>query len=141
MNVKKFIKLLTPPVFIKLVRWFRSGGSVEWQYIPEGWAYAETHPEVKGWNVPGVLEVYQRKWPRFVTMVQGTGPLGLSHESDLTSDTNIYHHNTIMTFAYALTLAAHRLDTLSMLDWGGGIGHYYLLAQSLLPDEIGRAHV
>jgi putative methyltransferase (TIGR04325 family) len=134
MNAKKFIKLLTPPVLIELMRWFRSGGSVEWAYIPEGWTYAETHPEVKGWNVPEVLEVYQRKWPRFVTMARGTGPLGLSHESDLTSNANIYSHNTIMTFAYALALAAHRLDTLSMLDWGGGIGHYYLLAQSLLPN-------
>ena len=67
-------------------------------------------------------------------MVEGTGPLGVAHESDLTTNTDINSHNTIMSFAYAVALAAHRLESLSMLDWGGGIGHYYLLARSLLPN-------
>jgi putative methyltransferase (TIGR04325 family) len=39
----------------------------------------------------------------------------------------------MMAFAYALALATRFKDQLSMLDWGGGIGHYYLLAQALLP--------
>ena len=106
----------------------------EWEYIPEGWAYAETHREVKGWNVQDVLEVYKQKWPKFVAMTRGTGPLGVAHESALTSNTDINSHNTIMAFAYAIALAAHRLESLSMLDWGGGIGHYYLLAKALLPN-------
>lgn len=106
---------------------------VEWEYIPEGWAYAQYHPEVKGWNVQDVLETYKQKWPRFVAMVQGAGPLGVAHESDLASREDISSHNTIMAFAYALALAARHKDALSMLDWGGGIGHYYLLAQVLLP--------
>jgi putative methyltransferase (TIGR04325 family) len=108
--------------------------SVEWDYIPEGWAYADSHPEVKGWNVLDVLEVYKRKWPKFVAMVQETGPLGVAHESDLTTNEDIKNHNTIITFAYVLALAAHKRDALSMLDWGGGIGHYCLLAQTLLRD-------
>jgi putative methyltransferase (TIGR04325 family) len=105
----------------------------EWEYIPEGWTYIQAHPEVKGWNVQDVLETYKRKWPKFAAMIHGTEPLGITHESDITNNTDIYSHNTIMAFAYALALAAHKKDRLSILDWGGGIGHYYLLSQALLP--------
>lgn len=146
MNGKEFIKLFVPPIMVKTLRRVRAGFKTstsapqpvtsppEWEYIPEGWAYARAHPEVKGWNVQDVLETYKQKWPRFVQMVQGTGPLGVAHESDLASREDIYSHNTMMAFAYALALAARHRDTLSMLDWGGGIGHYYLLARALLPD-------
>jgi hypothetical protein len=146
MNCKEFVKLFIPPVAVRPFRRLCAGikgtGAAaspalrrpEWEYIPEGWAYARTHPEVKGWNVQDVLEIYKQKWPRFVAMVQGTGPLGVAHESDLATNADINSHNTVMAFAYALALAAHHKDTLSILDWGGGIGHYYLLAQALLPD-------
>lgn len=135
-RLKSLIRYFIPPVFIHLARRLRRGRNfrVEWEYIPEGWAYAETHHEVKGWNVQDVLEIYKEKWPQFVALVQGTGPLGVAHESALTTNEDINSHNTMMTFAYALALAARQKDRLSMLDWGGGIGHYYLLAQALLPD-------
>lgn len=137
--LKGIARRLFPPILADAGRWVRDKtrrsrlGLPEWEYIPEGWAYARTHPEVKGWNVPDILEVYKRKWPKFVAMIEGTGPLGIAHESDLNTNTDIYSHNTIMSFAYAITLAAQRLDALSMLDWGGGIGHYYLLAKAILP--------
>lgn len=104
----------------------------EWEYIREGWTYTKTHPEVTGWNVPDILEVSKRKLPKFKAMVENTGPLGISSESGLNTNINIHAHNTIMSFAYAITLAARRSESLSMLDWGGGIGHYYLLAKALL---------
>lgn len=137
MSVKEFVKLLTPPLFIKLAKMLLSGREkpfIEWEYIPEGWSYAETHSEVKGWNVQNVLDTYICKWPKFVEIVGGTGPLGVAHESALTTNTDLNSHNTIMAFAYAIALVTHHLDSLSMLDWGGGIGYYYLLAQALLPD-------
>ena len=136
MRLKDIIRFVTPPVFIHVARWLRGGRRtyVEWEYILEGWVYAKRHPEIKGWNVLDVLETYKRKWPKFVDMVQGTGPLGLTHESDLTTNENINNHNEMMTFAYVLALATRHKDRISMLDWGGGIGHYYLLAQVLLPD-------
>jgi putative methyltransferase (TIGR04325 family) len=136
MTIKEVIRQLTPPAFISLATRLRKGRSfpVEWEYIPEGWAYACAHPEVKGWNVQEVLETYKRKWPQFVAMVQGKGPLGVAHESSLTTNEDILSHNNIVALGYALALAAHGKDRLSILDWGGGIGHYYLLAQALLPD-------
>jgi putative methyltransferase (TIGR04325 family) len=135
-TLKDMIRLATPPVFINLTKRLQSGRQfrVEWEYIPEGWAYAERHPEVKGWNVQDVLETYKKKWPRFVAMVQGRLPLGMAHESALTTNEDLTSHNTMMAFGYALALAARHKDRLTILDWGGGIGHYYLLAQALLPE-------
>lgn len=135
MTAKEVLKLLIPPItfsaFKPLKKLIRRE-IVEWEFVPEGWAYAQTHREVKGWDVPDILEAYKRKWPKFVAMVEGTGPLGIAHESDLHTNTDINGHNSIMSFAYALTLATHRSESLSILDWGGGIGHYYLLAKALL---------
>lgn len=135
MPLKNMIKLITPPVLINMIKRLqdRYGSRIEWEYIPGGWDYARRHPEIKGWNVPDVLEAYKKKWPKFAAMVQGTGPLGISHESFLSTGEDIYSHNEIITFAYVLTLATRHKDRFSMLDWGGGIGHYYLLSQSLLP--------
>ena len=135
MQLKETIKQLTPPVFIHSAKRLRThrGSRVEWEYVPDGWVYAQTHSEVRGWNVQAVLETYKGKWPQFVRMVEGTGPLGVAHESSLATNEDIPSHNTMMAFGYALALAARKQDRLSMLDWGGGIGHYYLLAQALLP--------
>lgn len=135
MTLKEVLRLMVPPLFLHLVRrpWTGRKPFLEWEYIPEGWAYAKTHPEVKGWNVVDVLKTYKQKWPRFVDMVQGKGPLGVVHESDMTTNEDILSHNTTMAFAYTLVLTAHKKDQLSILDWGGGLGHYYLLAKTLLP--------
>jgi len=136
MNIKDIIRLITPPLFIDTFRSLRHRGesNAEWEYIPEGWAYVKQHPEIKGWNVSDVLETYKKKWPKFVAMVQGTGPLGIAHESPLNTNEDIISHNEMMAFAYVLARAARNKDKLSMLDWGGGIGHYNLLAQAFLPD-------
>jgi putative methyltransferase (TIGR04325 family) len=146
-HTKAVIRDLLPPAVLRL-RWRMQarrrpagagavqrdpGAAPEWEYVPEGWRYARHHPEVKGWNVPDILDVYKRKWDRFASMARGTGPLGFSHESDLATNDDPDSHNTVMSFAYVLASAARSRSRLSMLDWGGGIGHYYLLAKALLP--------
>lgn len=135
MRPKEVLRSVLPPVFINLAKRLRTDreSRVEWEYVPDGWAYAQTHPEVKGWNVQDVLETYKRKWPQFARMVEGTGPLGVAHESVLATTEDILSHNSMMAFGYALALAARDKERLSLLDWGGGIGHYFLLARTLLP--------
>jgi putative methyltransferase (TIGR04325 family) len=39
-----------------------------------------------------------------------------------------------VTFGYVLARAAHGKTTLSLLDYGGGLGHYYRLARIFMPD-------
>jgi putative methyltransferase (TIGR04325 family) len=39
-----------------------------------------------------------------------------------------------MAYAYVLALAAQKKDRIALLDWGGGIGHYFIFSRCLLPD-------
>lgn len=108
--------------------------SSEWEYVPEGWQAAQGASKIKGWNVQEVLEVYKAKWPAFVHSLQGTAPFGLSPEAISAAEYDLTFHNSIMCYAYALTLASRKKTTIAMLDWGGGIGHYYLISRALVPD-------
>jgi putative methyltransferase (TIGR04325 family) len=38
-----------------------------------------------------------------------------------------------MAFGYVLGLTAWKKDRVSLLDWGGGVGHYKLVSQALFP--------
>jgi putative methyltransferase (TIGR04325 family) len=101
----------------------------EWEYIPEGWSYP-----TRGWDAEAVADAYARKWPDYLEAIRAPKPLGVHHETAevLTGDAGA--HNMLVTFAYVLALAARGRGRLSVLDWGGGFGHYQALARSVLPD-------
>ena len=104
----------------------------EWEYVPEGWSR-----EVPGWDAGGVADAYARKWPEFVEAIADTGPLGVYHETRegapvLRDDPSA--HNLVLSFAYVLAVAARGRERVSVLDWGGGLGHYHAFARALLPD-------
>ena len=63
----------------------------------------------------------------------GYAPLGQSHEGEADAPVDHATHNTILSFGYALARAAHDRRGLSILDWGGGLGHYYVYARALMP--------
>lgn len=114
-------------------------GVPEWEYVPEGWRVEDRR--LTGWNAHSVLDAQRRKWPQFVRAVRGTEPLALAWEAPGTYDgARIAHtweydaHNTVLTFGYVLCLAARAKDRLSLLDWGGGLGHYYALSKQLAKD-------
>src|SRR5438093_2513597 len=104
----------------------------EWEYVPEGFA-----KPVTGWDVPAVEAAYRRRWPEFLAATRGVGTLGLAHEVPtgqpvVTEDPG--WHNAVLTFGYVLARAARGREQPSLLDWGGGPGHYYVLARALLPE-------
>jgi putative methyltransferase (TIGR04325 family) len=104
----------------------------EFEYVAEGWGR-----QTRGWDVPGVEQAYRRRWSEFVAAVDGSATLGVAHEVPSaqrigTGDPG--WHNVVMTFGYVLARAARGRDRLSLLDWGGGPGHYAVLARALLPE-------
>jgi putative methyltransferase (TIGR04325 family) len=103
----------------------------EWEFVPEGWARP-----ARGWDVEEIAEAYRAKWPSFRDAVEAAGPLGVNHETPLgcpvlRDDRDA--QQTVLVFAYALLRAARGRDRLSLLDWGGGPGHYAVLAHALAP--------
>ena len=104
----------------------------EWEYVPEGWSRP-----VRGWDVQGVAAAYRRRWPEFVAALGGAGTLGVAHEVPEGRPVVVDDpgwHDVVMTFGYVLARAARGVERLSLLDWGGGPGHYYVLARALLPE-------
>jgi putative methyltransferase (TIGR04325 family) len=137
MDIKRIIKWITPPILISAGKNIFFGGKRafhEYEYIPQGWAISRTSNRIKGWNVQSILDTYKDKWPAFCGMVQSPSPFGISPEANGSEAFDLVFHNTLMVFAYSLALAARGKDQIKMLDWGGGIGHYYLLAKSFVPN-------
>ena len=138
MSLKHFARRLLPPIAVDIGRYFLNRLSHEWEYVPDGWHTKSSR--IRGWNVESVMRTLQVKWPLFLRAVEGSGPLTVAHplcranEAPAPSDNDYVWHNTVMAYAYVLALAARKQDRLSLLDWGGGIGHYYIISKSLLPD-------
>jgi putative methyltransferase (TIGR04325 family) len=104
----------------------------EWEYVPEGWARA-----AGGWDVDAIARVYRAKWPSFLLAVAGPGPLGVNHEIELGTPVPRDDRNaqqTVLAFGYALERATHGKASASMLDWGGGPGHYAVLGRAVAPE-------
>jgi putative methyltransferase (TIGR04325 family) len=111
----------------------------EWEYVPEGWRPDD--PRGLGWDHPSVVETQLRKWPDFVAAVRSTRPLGVYHEAAVIDSEHPSAHNFILAFAYVLARAAAAAPArpdgtrrLSVLDWGGGLGHYAVIARAVLPE-------
>jgi hypothetical protein len=96
-----------------------------WEYLPNGWETQD--PSIQGWVDPSILDSERKKWPTFQRFAREPGPLTLADNS------SVGMHNNFITFGYVLALAAHQKTALSMLDWGGGLGHYSLVAKALMP--------
>lgn len=142
--MKSLLRDLTPPLLWRtLQNGYRRlhGTRCEWERIPGGWEAAVRDARIKGWNVEGVLDTYREKWPTWVQRLEGSDPLALSHEAAadfygarLPTITAGVYHNIVMSYAYALLRASRGRRCVRLLDWGGGIGHYYPLSRALAPD-------
>jgi putative methyltransferase (TIGR04325 family) len=104
----------------------------EWEYVPEGWARP-----AKGWDTEAVVAAYRERWPSYVAALAAPRPLGVYHEvvaGESVEENDREAHNMLVSFAYVLARVARGRDRISMLDWGGGLGHYLALSRAVLPD-------
>jgi putative methyltransferase (TIGR04325 family) len=127
-RLAKRLSYFVPPVFMDGLRYLLS----EWECLPQGWPAAGAGGE--GWNAASVAAAQERHWPTLVGNLQGPGPLGVSHFVHSTTREDRADHNAMMSFGYVLARAARKKDAISMLDWGGSLGHYRLYGQALLPE-------
>lgn len=104
----------------------------QWEYVADKWP--ERDARADGWAHPSVAAALVENWPAYAAALDGTPPLGLwplaLHAQDELA------HNLMMTFGYVLARASEGRRSLSVLDWGGSIGHYARAAQRLFPDIV-----
>jgi putative methyltransferase (TIGR04325 family) len=144
-SAKDVVRALVPPALLTLGKEVRRrvrGAAHTWEYVPEGWAERRTASAPRGWNVSTIPTLHARHWREFAAAVESPHPLSVAPEHALNPtlaagpyrDVDIYTHHVAMTVAYALALTARGRTSLSVLDWGGGVGHYALLFRALFPD-------
>lgn len=135
MNPKELLKEVVPPI---LLRGFRhvadiiSRNESEYTYCPEGWP-SDTPV---GWNSQSAVEAYLSSWSDFRNRVQDRVPWDLKDSNSQASMNDVSVQNMRLVFAYAYLRAAYGYPELKVLDWGGGIGHYYVLAHNILPELV-----
>ena len=132
MSARRWAREWVPPGAVKLARMALARlRPAPWERVPR---WEPSQGGEKGWSDESIVSTQSAKWAEFVRRVGGTGPLGVAHEAQRPGDHDYAAHNTIMAFAYVLARAARTRARLSVLDWGGGLGHYYVLSRALMPD-------
>lgn len=136
------MQAVTPPILLAGLLRARDripGLAPEWracfEYVPEGWARLRSQPGIAGWNAEAVRVAYERKVRDFVDALDGTRPLTVSTSPSraATVEGSLYDQNLNLTYAYSLAMAAQSRASVSVLDWGGGVGLFALLARAVLP--------
>jgi putative methyltransferase (TIGR04325 family) len=129
--------MLPATVEMRARAWLNRSG--EWEYRGRAWPHGDT--TLRGWDSSAVAASQASKWHALAASAQGAYPLGMSLESRAPSNADYGTHNTVMAFAYVAGLAALGKAAISILDWGGGLGYYGLLARSLYPNLTIDYHV
>jgi putative methyltransferase (TIGR04325 family) len=111
----------------------------EWEYVPDGFAHTRVAggQAAIGWGAEEVARAYREKWPRFLEALKGPGPLGVYHEVPAGGPIgrhDVVAQNSVLAFAFALAHATNGSEPLSVLDRGGALGHYNVIARRLFPE-------
>ncbi len=141
---KALLKQLLPPIAWDAVRHARAvvsppaNGWFECNDGPRAFAKAASH-----WNGAEIARTYERRWPGYQRVVSTAVPPVFASETDafafdpkvdLFSAAHLMRQNAILGLVFAVSRAARQRPGISMLDWGGGVGHQYGLVRALLPD-------
>jgi putative methyltransferase (TIGR04325 family) len=132
----KKLQLVLPPLFTDFVKKNLGYiGYAVWEYAPKGF---NTKIRKSGWDLESIAVLQKEKWGGYSNRIKSSQNIGVNHEhSDSTIPHDPFFHNLLSSFAYVITLSGLKKESIDFLDWGGGIGHYGLLAEELIkPAEI-----
>lgn len=122
--LRHVLQQLAPPIVVTVVRRISSRrlGTREWEFTGYEWPDAR---RARGWNVSSVVDVQRSRWPGILEAIQRPG---------LLTESGLVPHNTLPCFGYVVGRASVGRSRLSLLDGGGGLGQYGLIARGLFPD-------
>lgn len=115
-----------PPAVWEVARGWRG----EWRYVAPEWP---PRTDARGWDAEGVADSHRRHWPGFLRSIEAPHPLGLADPGAPAQPAHYSAHNSYLAFAHAFAVASRGRESMSMLDWGAGAGHYRQVAASLFP--------
>ena len=139
MRTRELVHKVSPPILLDAVRGIRAKltGSRSllpvWQVVPEGWSRADDDPHVKGWNVAAIRDWHRASFETWSHAFEPPRSLGTSEYAPDQTTQHLHSHNVHVSFAYVVALTARGRKSLSILDWGGGVGQHYLLSRAVLP--------
>ena len=135
--LRSIAREVAPPFVVKAARRLRArGGAVrpEWEILPGGWGQARRDAKIKGWNEESVMRVYAESTQTLRFQLKAGVPFGLSDALASPEAGAVINHNVAMAWGWVLGRTAGQNAALSVLDWGGAFGNYYLWARALRPD-------
>lgn len=108
----------------------------EWRFRPEGWPKGDSAPST--WDTPSSVRPYLNGWDNYLQLLQKPEPFGylspVAVQSNGKHAPTLYGQNVILTFAYCICLASRMKSNLRILDYGGALGYYKLVAQRYVPE-------
>lgn len=136
LKIKQAMKAVLPPVvtlMLRKIRFLIAPPDFGLSYAPGGWRTAV--PAARTFEGAAYLESKETEWREvwkpFVNSL-AAGGIATEHPADPLND-RISAHNTWMTYAYVVSMAAAHGRPLKILDYGAGLGHCYGVARALLP--------
>ena len=137
MKLRRIARWVVPVGVADLLR--GRSTTTHFRVAEDGWpAFSD---EQTPWNDERIASTLAERWPQFVEALSGTAPLDLAHEASAPGSRNMPFHNTYMTFGYVLARTSRMRERFSVMDWGGGLGHYHVLSEALLPELELEYHV
>jgi putative methyltransferase (TIGR04325 family) len=119
-KIKNIYKQWIPSAIYNVVRKWQPFGTPEWEYVKEEWGYP-----ARGWDKISVALAYENQYKTDSEKIRLPKIFGCG--------TELAYHNTIMVFGSVLGRVAWQKESISMLDWGGGLGKYLRIANIFFP--------
>ena len=136
MRLTHFLKLVLPPILVEALKAARrvvAGPRDGLIYAPRD-RQSDVSPDCGiGYDDPTFVARERSASEPYFRRLQGAPPVELVDSRDAADERKIAEHNEYVTFAYVLALAAQRKAMLKLLDFGGGLGHYYWIGKAVLP--------
>jgi putative methyltransferase (TIGR04325 family) len=129
MDVKRLAKDWCPPAVWRSLRRHVFPGLSDWEYVGAQWP--EMDKRADGWDDPSAAAALVANWRRYSEQAAGTGPWAF-HSWDATG-ANPDAYNQLVSFAYCVALASRGEQRLSVLDLGGALGNFALIARAAVP--------
>jgi putative methyltransferase (TIGR04325 family) len=137
---RKLATALTPPIVLSAARAVKRRVTSHvpvWEIVPGGWNDVRRDDKIRGWNIDSAVAATEVRARNILSANLGAlAPFGMTAETADAPAPMLEFHNTATSFAQAFLSSTRMLQRASVLDWGGGLGHYSEICRAITPELI-----